>query len=127
MRSYGLGGVLTGICGYWLAAGPALSRRNPSAGCLAEIGDGAGVVAEPFADQAARGEGAGRMGVEFDGAIGVSLRLDILAGEIMRPGAIVKGERGGRGELDGARVVGERAGKVEPLALGVAAIDVGVG
>jgi hypothetical protein len=66
------------------------------------------------------------MPVERDGAVGVGQRCGVVAGEVARPGTIVKGEGGGRRQLGGAGVVGNGAGKVEPLALGVAAVDVGV-
>ena len=66
------------------------------------------------------------MAVERDGAIDVGERVGVLAGEIMRPGAVVIGQRRIRRQRDGVRVVGDGAGKVELLALGVAAIDVGV-
>ena len=51
----------------------------------------------------------------------------VFAGQVARPGAIVEGERGLRRELDGTRVVGDRAAEIEPLAPGIAAVDVGVG
>ena len=54
-------------------------------------------------------------------------RLDIVAGEVMRPGAIVEGERRVRRKLDGVGVVGDGFGEIELFALGVATIDVGVG
>ena len=63
---------------------------------LAEVGDGAGGIAEPLADEAARGEGACRMRVKRDCAVDVVERLGIPAGEVMRPGAVVIGERGVR-------------------------------
>ena len=64
--------------------------------------------------------------VQRDGAIDVGERIGILAGEIMRPGAVVIGERRVRRKRDRLRVVGDGAGKVELLALGVAAVDVGI-
>ena len=60
-------------------------------------------VAEPLADQAARGEGACRTAVEGDGAVGVRKRFGVVAGEIVRPGAIVEGERGSCGASSMAR------------------------
>ena len=94
---------------------------------LAEVGDRAVGIAHLFADQAARRECARRMAVEFDGAIGVAERFGALAGKVMRPGAVVISQRRVRRQRDGQRVVGDRRGEVEPLALGVAAVDVGVG
>src|ERR1700722_380234 len=60
-------------------------------------------------------------------AIGVTERFRAFAGKIMRPGAVVIGERGFRRQRDGKRVVGDGSGEVEPFALGIAAVDVGVG
>src|SRR5580704_15150419 len=94
---------------------------------LAEVGDRAVGVAHLFADQAARRERARRTGVERDGAIGVTECVGALAGKVMRPGTIVIGERGVRRQRDGERIVGDRRGKLEPFAPGVAAVDVGVG
>ncbi len=61
---------------------------------LAEVGDGAGGIAKPLADQAARRKCARRMRVKLNGTIDVGKRFGILAGEIMRPGAVVVGEGG---------------------------------
>src|SRR5208283_2799168 len=71
-------------------------------------------------------KGAGRMPVERDGAVGVGQCLDVVAGEVVRPGTIVKGQCRGRRQLGGAGVVGDGAGKVEPLAFGVTAVNVGL-
>src|SRR5579864_74533 len=60
---------------------------------LAEVGDRALGVAHPLADQAAGRECARRMVVERDGAIGVGERVGALTGQIMRPGAVVIGQR----------------------------------
>jgi len=61
---------------------------------LAEVGDGAGGIREPLADQAARGKSACRTTIEGDGAVGVCQGFGGVAGQIARPGAIVEGERG---------------------------------
>src|SRR6202023_2587410 len=50
-----------------------------------------------------------------------------LAGKIMRPGAVVIGQRRVRRQRNGERVIGDRRGKIEPFALGIATVDVGVG
>ena len=67
------------------------------------------------------------MGVERNRTIGVGERLHVFAAEIMRPGAIVVGERRVRRKLDRAGIVGHGVGEFEAFAFGVAAIDVGVG
>ena len=67
------------------------------------------------------------MSVQRYRAVGVGERLGIVAGEIARPGAIVVGKRGARRQLDGARVIGDRFGICQLLALGIAAVDVSVG
>ena len=94
---------------------------------LAEVGNRAGLVGQPLADQPAGGESAGRAGVERNGAVGIGKRLDVFTAEIMRPGAIIVGECCIRRKLDGARIVGHGIAEIEPFALGVAAVDVGVG
>src|SRR3984957_19655189 len=94
---------------------------------LAEIGVRAVGLTHLFPDQTARGERARRMVIEFDSAIGVAERLGAFAGKVMRPGAVVIGQRRVRRQRDGKRVVDDRRGEVEPLALGIAAVDIGVG
>jgi len=134
-RLYGLGGALEDISGTG-RRGAALSRCKPSAGCWNEgsISSALRKSATAPALSASRSrisprveKSARRTRIERDGAIGVGEGFDILAGEVMRPGAIVIGECRIRRELDGVRVVGDGVGKSQPLALGVAAVDVGVG
>src|SRR6478672_2801426 len=66
------------------------------------------------------------MRVERNRTIGVSERLHVFAAEIVRPGAIVVGERRVRRKLDCAGIVGHGVGEFEALAFGIAAIDIGV-
>src|SRR4029077_16397386 len=90
---------------------------------LAEIGPRALGIAHALADQAARRERARRTVVERDGAIGVGERFRALAAEVMGPGAVVIGPRRVGREQNGKVVVGAPRGEVEPLALGIAAVD----
>ncbi len=94
---------------------------------LAEIGKGARRIGKPFANQAAGRECARRIGIELDCLIDIGQRQAVVAAEITRPGAIVEGERGARRQLDRAAVICDRVTEREPVPLGIAAVDVGVG